>query len=62
MWTDVQAGRVTEIDDLCGAVMRLGARRNLPTPVNAAIAHLVETHAPGERYGGAELAVACGLK
>jgi 2-dehydropantoate 2-reductase len=62
MWSDLQAARVTEIDDLCGAVRRLGAANGIATPVNAAVQRLVESHAPGRRYGGAELAATCGVK
>jgi 2-dehydropantoate 2-reductase len=35
MLQDVQSGRPTEIDALCGAVCRDGARLGVPTPVNA---------------------------
>ena len=31
---DLEAGRPTEIDDLCGAVSRLGRRAGVETPVN----------------------------
>lgn len=61
MWTDLQAARATEIDDLCGAITRLGAQHGIPTPVNAAITRLIEIHVPGKRYGNAELTAACGL-
>jgi 2-dehydropantoate 2-reductase len=61
MWADLQATRVTEIGDLCGAVMRLGAQNNLAAPRNAIIQNLIEAHTPGRRYSGAELAAACGL-
>ncbi len=50
MWADLQASRVTEIDDLCGAVMRLGAQNNIATPRNATIQKLIEAHTPGWRY------------
>ena len=62
MWNDLQAGRPTEIDDLCGAVRRLGAAHGTATPLNAAMQGLIEAHAPGRRYSGAELAAACGLR
>ncbi|QCK86709.1 2-dehydropantoate 2-reductase [Phreatobacter aquaticus] len=55
MWDDVKAGRVTEIDDLCGAVVRLGARVNVATPRNAAMIGLIESHSAGQRLDGATL-------
>ncbi|HEM47198.1 MAG TPA: 2-dehydropantoate 2-reductase, partial [Alphaproteobacteria bacterium] len=41
MLQDLTAGRVTEIDALCGAVVRMGAAHDVPTPVNAALGRLV---------------------
>jgi 2-dehydropantoate 2-reductase len=41
MLQDVQAGRRTEIDALCGEVARRGAHRGVPTPVNEALTVLV---------------------
>ncbi|MDE2160952.1 MAG: 2-dehydropantoate 2-reductase, partial [Burkholderiales bacterium] len=38
---DLAAGKPTEIDDLNGAVVRLGARHGLATPFNAALTALV---------------------
>jgi len=61
MWDDIQAARPTEIDDLCGAVMRLGAAHALPTPVNAKMLALIEMHLRGRRFGGPQLLLACGL-
>jgi 2-dehydropantoate 2-reductase len=55
MWDDVQAGRETEIDDLCGAVMRLAQANGLDAPKNAAMRALIKGHRKGERVGGAEL-------
>ena len=55
MWDDLQQGRGTEIDDLCGAVVRLAARHGVPAPCNAAIAQRVMDHSPGERWTGAAL-------
>lgn len=55
MWDDLQQGRATEIDDLCGAVMRLAAVHGLPAPCNAAIAQLVMAHRPGQSWTGAAL-------
>jgi 2-dehydropantoate 2-reductase len=41
MLQDLRAGRPTEIDALCGAVVRLGAEHGVDTPVNLALADLV---------------------
>ena len=41
MLLDLRAGRATEIDSLCGAVVRLGREHGVPTPINAALARLV---------------------
>ncbi len=35
MLQDILRGRPTEIDSICGAVVKLGAQLNIPTPVNA---------------------------
>jgi 2-dehydropantoate 2-reductase len=34
MWQDVQRGAPTEIDAICGAVVRAGEQTGVPTPVN----------------------------
>lgn len=41
MFQDIQRGMPTEIDAICGAVTRQGARHGVPTPVNAACWELV---------------------
>jgi 2-dehydropantoate 2-reductase len=41
MLQDLRAGRPSEIESLCGAVERLGARHGVPTPVVSALAQLV---------------------
>lgn len=41
MADDLAAGRPTEIDELQGAVVALGARHEVPTPVNARVVDLV---------------------
>jgi len=48
MLQDLEAGRGTEIDALCGAVVALGEKVGRPTPVNAALQALI--HA-AERQG-----------
>jgi len=40
MADDLRLGRPTEIDDLCGAVVRLADRHGLPAPANAAMTKL----------------------
>lgn len=55
MADDVAAGRTTEVDDLCGAVVRLAEAHGRKAPANAAMAALVSRHRPGERFTGAQL-------
>jgi len=62
MWDDILAGRVTEIDDLCGAVQRLAAAHALAAPVNAKMHSLIDIHLRGRRYTGPQLGMACGLR
>jgi 2-dehydropantoate 2-reductase len=47
MLQDVRAGRRTEIDALCGAVVKLGQRHGVPTPVNHALTVLIRATALG---------------
>jgi len=55
MWDDLQQGRGTEIDDLCGAVVRLAVRHGVAAPCNAAIAQRVMAHRLGQSWTGAAL-------
>lgn len=55
MWDDVQKGRTTEIDDLCGAVVRLAQKHGTAAPVNAQLLTMLQTHRAGQRLGGGEL-------
>ena len=55
MWDDLQQGRGTEIDDLCGAVVRLAEYHGVPAPCNAAIAQLVMAHRPRQSWTSATL-------
>jgi 2-dehydropantoate 2-reductase len=41
MYQDVQRGRPTEIDAICGAVVQAGERLGVPTPVNRTLWLLV---------------------
>ena len=47
MLQDVQAGRPTEVDAICGAVYREGERRGIAAPLNQAMTVLVSALAPG---------------
>ncbi len=55
MWDDVQRGRVTEVDDLCGAVVRLAAKHGMTAPVNAKMCELVAALKKGDQWTGREL-------
>ncbi|NDJ77517.1 MAG: 2-dehydropantoate 2-reductase [Chloroflexi bacterium] len=54
MLQDVLRGAITEIDAICGAVIRRGAARDIPTPVNETLHALVkaleETHDHADRH------------
>ncbi len=41
MYQDVQHGRPTEIDAICGAIVQAGERLGVPTPVNRTLWLLV---------------------
>jgi 2-dehydropantoate 2-reductase len=60
MHADRVAGRPTEIDDLCGAVLRLAAAHSVEAPANAALQRLVEQAPPGRWYDAAEIEAAIG--
>jgi 2-dehydropantoate 2-reductase len=49
MFQDVQAGRPTEIDAICGAVVQTGERLGVPTPANHTLWLLVRAAGGGER-------------
>lgn len=55
MWDDVQHARTTEVDDLCGAVVRLANQVAVPAPCNAAMCKLIAAHTKGHRFTGREL-------
>jgi 2-dehydropantoate 2-reductase len=61
MWDDVQHGRTTEVDDLCGAVVRLAHQVHTAAPCNAAMCKLIATHTKGQRWTGRELRQALGI-
>ncbi|RQO82958.1 2-dehydropantoate 2-reductase [Acidovorax sp. FJL06] len=53
MWDDLEAGRVTEIDALSGAVVRLAAEHGMAAPLNARMCELL--HGPRQRLSGAQM-------
>lgn len=55
MWDDLQKGRTTEIDDLCGAVVRLAQQHGTAAPANAQMLQLVQAHRTGASMGGSEM-------
>ncbi|MGQ3353024.1 MAG: 2-dehydropantoate 2-reductase [Phreatobacter sp.] len=58
MADDLAAGRPTEIDDLCGAVVRLAAAAGLTAPRNAAMVRLVSGRRPGAAMSGRDILAA----
>ncbi|MBX9990105.1 2-dehydropantoate 2-reductase [Phreatobacter oligotrophus] len=61
MADDLAAGRPTEIDDLCGAVVRLASGHGRAAPLNAAMIRLIEAAGPGTHLTGADLVKALGM-
>jgi 2-dehydropantoate 2-reductase len=61
MWDDIQAGRVTEIDDLCGAMVRLSAKHGLAAPCNAKMCELVAALKKGDAWTGKALRRVLGI-
>lgn len=59
MWDDLEAGRVTEIDALCGAVVRLAAAQGLAAPLNAKMCELLS--GPRQRLTGAQMRAVLGV-
>lgn len=55
MWDDVQHGRTTEINDLCGAVVRLAELTDTQAPYNAAMCELIAGHKKDQHRSGHEL-------
>ncbi|MBN8487224.1 MAG: 2-dehydropantoate 2-reductase [Burkholderiales bacterium] len=54
MADDLSHGRRTEIDELCGAVVRLGQAHGVPTPLNARLMDLVGHWPPPDQRPSAE--------
>ncbi len=59
MWDDLEAGRVTEIDAICGAVVRLAAQHGTQAPMSGQMCELLS--GPRLRLTGAEMKRAVGL-
>jgi len=59
MWDDLEAGRVTEIDALSGAVVRLAAQQGMEAPLNARMCELLG--GPRQRLTGVQMRRALGL-
>jgi 2-dehydropantoate 2-reductase len=55
MCVDLQNGRPTEIDDLCGAVVRLAEQNGESAPLNQALCKLVKAHRPGQDWSAQRL-------
>ncbi|MFY3386439.1 2-dehydropantoate 2-reductase [Paracidovorax sp. MALMAid1276] len=53
MWDDLEAGRPTEIDALCGTVVRLAAQHGLTAPLNARMCEWLA--GPRQRISGAQM-------
>jgi 2-dehydropantoate 2-reductase len=63
MADDLALGRYTEIDALCGAIVRLAEGLNCPAPLNARIAGLIrEQSVVPHRYDAARLKEALGIR
>ena len=52
MADDLSQGRVTEIDDLCGAVVRLARANGVTAPLNEAMCRLIPAHTAGQPVSG----------
>ena len=50
MYQDIQRGAPTEIDAICGAVVKTGGRLKVPTPVNYVMWQLVNAAVQGEMH------------
>lgn len=52
LWDDVLQGRTTEINELCGAVVRLARQHGMSAPRNAVMCALMAEHQGGTRQSG----------
>jgi 2-dehydropantoate 2-reductase len=58
MSADLYAGRPTETDDLCGAVVRLAKSMGREAPANQAMAKLINEYQAGQAWTGEKLLAA----
>jgi 2-dehydropantoate 2-reductase len=58
MWDDIQLGRITEVEDMCGAIVRLAKLVDTKAPSNEAMCRLIAKHTKGHRLTGKELRLA----
>jgi 2-dehydropantoate 2-reductase len=58
MWDDIQHGRITEVEDMCGAIVRLAKQVGTKAPCNEAMCKLIAKHTKGHRLTGKELRLA----
>ena len=58
MWDDIQHGRITEVEDMCGAIVQLAKQVGTRAACNEAICKLIATHTKGHRMTGRELRTA----
>jgi 2-dehydropantoate 2-reductase len=58
MWDDIQHGRITEVEDMCGAIVRLAKQVGTQAPSNEAMCKLIAKHTKGHRLTGKELRLA----
>ena len=61
MCEDLQNGRRTEIDDLCGAVLRLAAKHGVKAPLNQAVFDLVIRYKLGQNRSAAQMKSELGI-
>jgi 2-dehydropantoate 2-reductase len=62
MCEDLQNGKPTEVDDLCGAVVRLGRLHGVATPLNQIMCDLIHQYQPGQSWSGQRLLAALNLR
>lgn len=62
MCDDLHQGKPTEVDDLCGAVVRLGQHYGIATPANQAMCDLIHRFQPGQQWNGHDLLAALDMK
>ncbi|WP_439572841.1 2-dehydropantoate 2-reductase [Phreatobacter sp.] len=55
MLDDIEAGRPTEIDDLCGAIVRMAERAGAAAPLNSLMIEWIRHLRAGEHAAGADL-------